>query len=91
MNNLLTHMHILWPSSTCFLGKHVLQANTQKQVEIHKIKKKAQCRIHILGMLKGEKKQKPNNSKHLYWNTTTVEAQAQPGTNPAKAVVRWAH
>jgi hypothetical protein len=73
------------------LGKHVLQANTQKQVEIHKIKKKVQCRIRIPGVRKGEKKEKPNNSKHLYRNTTTGEAQAQPGTDPMKAVARWAH
>jgi hypothetical protein len=32
-------------------------------VKIHKIKKKAQCRIRILGMRKGEEKEKPNNAQ----------------------------
>jgi FlaA1/EpsC-like NDP-sugar epimerase len=41
------------------------KTHTRKLVKIHKIKKKAQCRIHIIGMRKGEKKEKPNNSTHL--------------------------
>jgi hypothetical protein len=45
-----------------FRRKYDLQTRTRKQVKIHKIKKKAQCRIRILGMRKGEEKEKPNNS-----------------------------
>jgi hypothetical protein len=60
-------------------------------VKIHKIKKKAQCRIHILGMRKGEEKEKPNNSTQLGQDTVAGEAQAHQRTDQAKVVARWAH
>jgi hypothetical protein len=41
---------------------------------MHKIKKKVQCRIHILGMRKGEEKEKPNNSTQLGRDTIIGEA-----------------
>jgi hypothetical protein len=65
--------------------------HTRKQVKIHKIKKKAQCKIRILGMRKGEEKEKPNNSTQLGRDTTAGEAQAHQRTDQTKAVVRWAH
>jgi hypothetical protein len=52
------------------------RTHTRKQVKIHKIKKKARCRIHISGMRKREEMEKPNNSIQLGQDTTAGEAQA---------------
>jgi hypothetical protein len=37
----LTHMHILWPCSTCFRRNMFCRTHTRKQVKIHKIKKES--------------------------------------------------
>jgi hypothetical protein len=50
-------------------------------VKIHEIKKKAQCRIRIPRMRKGEEKEKPNNSTQLGQDTTAREAQAHQRTD----------
>jgi hypothetical protein len=63
-------MHILLPSSTCIPRKHVLQANTQKQVEMHKIKDKARCTMCILEMREQRKMEKPTFTKQLGRDTT---------------------
>jgi hypothetical protein len=87
MNNLLTHMHLLWSSSTCFRRNMFCRTHTQNQVENTQNKIKSAKRNMNFRNAQRRMRSEAHLRNYLDRDTTIGGVQAQPRAHQSKAMV----